>query len=104
MTASGAAAFTIEGLAHNPKCATSGLRGLVTDLNETVVRQYTRAFITAYDTGRALFVGRDLRASSPQIANWIIEETLCSGLNVCDCGAQRPLPRPSLCKANRRSW
>lgn len=79
-----------------PKFGTSGVRGLVTELDETLVRDYTRAFLGACVMGRLLYVGRDLRASSPQIADWISEEALCAGLDVLDCGA---LPTPALALA-----
>lgn len=79
-----------------PKFGTSGVRGLVTELTETLVRDYTRAFISACVTGSKLYVGRDLRASSPQIANWIAEEALSAGFGVLDCGA---LPTPALALA-----
>lgn len=79
-----------------PKFGTSGLRGLVSELSETLVRDYTCAFLSACVTGTQLYVGRDLRASSPQIAGWIAEEALSAGLDVLDCGA---LPTPALALA-----
>ena len=76
-----------------PKFGTSGVRGLVTELTEPFVRDYTRAFLSACETVGTLYVGRDLRPSSPQILQWIIEEALSNGLKVFDCGA---LPTPAL--------
>lgn len=76
-----------------PKFGTSGVRGLVSELTEALVRDYTRAFLSACDTGPRLYVGRDLRPSSPQISSWIINEARACGLNVLDCGA---LPTPAL--------
>ncbi len=76
-----------------PKFGTSGVRGLVTELTETLVRDYTRAFLSACYTGSDLYVGRDLRPSSPEIAEWIIKEALSAGITVFDCGA---LPTPAL--------
>lgn len=76
-----------------PKFGTSGVRGLVTELTETLVRDYTRAFLSACYTGSDLYVGRDLRPSSPEIAGWIIKEALAGGFTVFDCGA---LPTPAL--------
>lgn len=66
------------------------------DLTEALVRDYTRAFLSACERENALYVGRDLRASSPQIAAWIIEEVRCSGLNVLDFGT---VPTPALALA-----
>lgn len=76
-----------------PKFGTSGVRGLVSELTEILVRDYTRAFLTACNTGPQLYVGQDLRPSSPLITKWIIEEALACGLDVSDCGA---LPTPAL--------
>lgn len=72
---------------------TSGLRGLVTSLTETVVADYTRAFLAACPHDGRLSLGRDLRPSSPQIAEWIIAAALAEGLDVDDCGA---VPTPAL--------
>ena len=76
-----------------PKFGTSGVRGLVVELTEDLVRDYTRAFLSACKTGPQLYLGRDLRPSSPQISGWIIEEARACGLDVLDCGA---LPTPAL--------
>lgn len=76
-----------------PKFGTSGVRGLVTELTEALVHDYTGAFLSACDTGPRLYVGRDLRPSSPQISSWIINEARACGLTVLDCGA---LPTPAL--------
>ena len=80
----------------SPKFGTSGLRGLVTDLTESLVRDYTRAFLSACDIGTELFIGRDLRPSSPQLAQWISDEAVALGVSVRDCGA---LPTPALALA-----
>lgn len=57
------------------KFGTSGLRGLVTDLNGVLAYAYTRAFAEMLkDDGSAaaaknvVLVGQDLRESSPSIA------------------------------------
>ena len=50
------------------KFGTSGLRGLVTEMTPDTVQRYTQAFLAACDTGGVLCVGRDLRPSSPRIA------------------------------------
>lgn len=76
-----------------PKFGTSGLRGLVVDLTETLVAEYTRAFVAACETGSAVYVGRDLRPSSPEIVGFAIEAARKAGKDVVDCGA---LPTPAL--------
>lgn len=80
----------------SPKFGTSWLRGLVTELTEPLVRDYTRAFLSACDIGTELFIGRDLRPSSPQLAQWISDEAVALGVSVRDCGA---LPTPALALA-----
>jgi len=72
---------------------TSGLRGLVTSLTQDVVADYTRAFLAACPQDGRLSVGRDLRPSSPQISNWIIQAAMAEGIDVYDCG---PVPTPAL--------
>ena len=79
-----------------PKFGTSGLRGLVTELTPDLVADYTRAFIAACPTGGGVFVGRDLRASSPRIARVVIDTARAEGVAVTDCGA---LPTPALALA-----
>ncbi len=76
-----------------PKFGTSGLRGLVSELTGDLVADYTRAFVAACDTGGALFVGGDLRPSTPEIAAMVIRTALAEGLDVTDCGT---LPTPAL--------
>ncbi|WP_425074114.1 phosphomannomutase [Sagittula sp. S175] len=76
-----------------PKFGTSGLRGLVVDLTEALVTDYTRAFLAACSHGGAVHVGRDLRPSSPQIADWVIAAVRDAGLTAVNCGA---LPTPAL--------
>ena len=79
-----------------PKFGTSGLRGLVTELTPDLVADYTRAFLAACETGTGLYVGRDLRASSPRIAGDVIAAARGEGVAVTDCGA---LPTPALALA-----
>lgn len=76
-----------------PKFGTSGLRGLVTELTEPLVRDYVTAFLTACPHGGAVHVGQDLRPSSPQIAGWVIDAVRAMGLTAVDCGA---VPTPAL--------
>lgn len=79
-----------------PSFGTSGLRGLVTDLTPETVQAYTAAFIRVCPVGPHLFVGRDLRASSPRIAGDVVRAGLRAGVNVTDCGA---VPTPALALA-----
>ena len=79
-----------------PKFGTSGLRGLVTELTRDLVQDYTRAFLAACPNGGAVFVGRDLRPSSPQIADWVMQAIEATGVPAIDCGA---LPTPALALA-----
>ena len=81
------------------KFGTSGLRGLVTDLEGRASSLYTRAFARhlletgAAKPGDAVLVGRDFRASSPGIAATCIGALRQAGLSPVDCGA---LPTPAL--------
>lgn len=79
-----------------PKFGTSGLRGRVVDLTPALVQRYTRAFLAACPTGTGLFVGCDLRASSPAIAKAVIAAARTVGVDVTDCAA---LPTPALAAA-----
>jgi len=75
---------------------TSGLRGLVTALNPQAVAEWTGAFLSACPPKGPLFVGRDLRPSSPEIAAGVIRTARIAGYDVVDCGA---LPTPALALA-----
>lgn len=82
------------------KFGTSGLRGLVTELNGVPAYAYTRAFAEMLKEDGAtermkgmVLVGRDLRASSPSIAWICCAALLDAGLLPVDCGA---LPTPAL--------
>ena len=76
-----------------PKFGTSGLRGLATDLTAECVAQYVQAFITACPTGAGIYVGHDLRASSPRLADDVAAAALAGGCDVHACGA---VPTPAL--------
>jgi phosphomannomutase len=65
---------------------TSGLRGLVSALTEDVVSRYIHAFVAVCPIGSGLYLGRDLRASSPQISDMIIATARRAGIHVTDCG------------------
>lgn len=69
-----------------PKFGTSGLRGLVTELTPDLVGTHVQAFIRACPVGSGLFVGRDLRPSSPAIAGMVADAACAAGLAVTDCG------------------
>ena len=79
-----------------PKFGTSGLRGLVTELTDELIADHVRAFIAACEMGTGLFVGRDLRPSSPHIAGVVIATARAAGLSVTDCG---DAPTPALALA-----
>lgn len=82
-----------------PKFGTSGLRGLVTELTSDLVQDHVRAFIAACDTGRGLFVGEDLRPSSPRLAEDVTQAARSMGVPVTPCGA---VPTPALALAAMR--
>ena len=79
-----------------PKFGTSGLRGLVTDLTKECVQGYVAAFAKACPIGTGLYVGHDLRASSPTLAGYIADAGSKAGLAVTFCG---PVPTPALALA-----
>lgn len=79
-----------------PQFGTSGLRGLVTELTPTLIASYIRAFVAACPMGTGLWVARDLRASSPDIAALVVRAATTEGLAVTDCGV---LPTPALALA-----
>ena len=88
------------------KFGTSGLRGLVTDLVGQPSYDYTSAFLRALvpeaANGSPVLIGRDLRASSPEIAAAVAAAVRDFGLRPLDCG---PLPTPALAlEALRRGW
>ena len=79
-----------------PKFGTSGLRGLVTDLTPALVADYLRAFLAACPSGTGLWVGQDLRPSSPALAAAVMQAAQAEGVPVVDCGA---VPTPALALA-----
>lgn len=79
-----------------PKFGTSGLRGLNTELSPALVRDYVAAFLAVCPFGTGLYLGRDLRASSPAIAAMVVKAAQDSGVAVTDCGA---VPTPALALA-----
>lgn len=89
-----------SGGASSLKFGTSGLRGLVVDLEGQPARQWVRAFLRhcGVRSGPVL-VGRDLRASSSGIAADCAAAIAASGLEPTDCGA---LPTPALALESER--
>lgn len=83
-----------------PKFGTSGLRGLVVELTPELVADHVRAFLAACPVGTGLYVGRDLRPSSPAIADEVIAAARAEGVAVTDCGA---VPTPALALAAMRA-
>ena len=83
-----------------PKFGTSGLRGLVTELTDALVSDYTRAFLAACPHGGALWLGRDLRPSSPRIAAAVAAAARSEGVDVIDCAV---LPTPALALASMQA-
>ena len=79
-----------------PKFGTSGLRGLVVEMTPALIRDHVTAFLAAAPDIRTLYVGRDLRPSSPTIATAVTDAALACGVDVVDCG---PLPTPALALA-----
>ena len=77
------------------KFGTSGLRGLASDLAGQGARRYVAAFLrhAAPAAGSRVFVGRDLRMSSPAIARDCAAAIVAAGLEPVDCGT---VPTPAL--------
>jgi phosphomannomutase len=89
------------------KFGTSGLRGLVVELDGVPAFAYTRAFAamlredgSAAASRNRVLVGRDLRDSSPSIAQLCCAALRESGLVPVNCGA---LPTPALAFHGMRS-
>ncbi|MCE6958711.1 phosphomannomutase [Cereibacter sphaeroides] len=83
-----------------PRFGTSGLRGLVADLTPDLVSAHVRAFLGACPHGSGLYLGRDLRPSSPRLAGVVAEAARRAGIPVTDCGA---VPTPALALAAMRA-
>ena len=80
-----------------PKFGTSGLRGLVTELSDDLVGDYTRAFLASCPNGGRVYVGWDLRPSSPAIAEAVIAAAQAEGITPIRAGM---LPTPALALAS----
>src|SRR5215217_4669509 len=99
--------FTPTVASSSLKFGTSGLRGLVVELDGVPAFAYTRAFAemlkadgSAAASGSRVLVGRDLRESSPSIARLCCAALMDAGLTPVDCGA---LPTPALAYHGIRS-
>ncbi|MDC0739523.1 phosphomannomutase [Cognatishimia sp. SS12] len=79
-----------------PKFGTSGLRGLVVDLTDDLVQRYTKAFLQSCDTGGTIYLGWDLRPSSPDIARAVLQAAKSQDVRVIVAGA---VPTPALALA-----
>ena len=79
-----------------PKFGTSGLRGLVVELTPDLVADHIRAFIATCPMGTGLWVGRDLRPSSPDLAAVVLAAARAEGLATVDAG---DVPTPALALA-----
>ena len=81
-----------------PKFGTSGLRGLVVELTDDLVASHVRGFLNGCVTGQALYIGRDLRESSPHLADVVRRTARDFGVPTVDCGE---IPTPALALAAR---
>ncbi len=79
-----------------PKFGTSGLRGLVSELTPELIADYTLAFLSSCDTGGRIWIGHDLRASSPAFSQVIADTAFKAGVEVILAG---PVPTPALALA-----
>lgn len=87
------------------KFGTSGLRGLVSEMTDPLCAEYVTAFLDHLASfgqpPRAVLIGRDLRPSSPRIAQVCVAAARARGVNAIDCGA---LPTPALALASAAQW
>ena len=84
--------------ADAPRFGTSGLRGRVRDLSSDLVARHVAAFLRTGPHGGAVLVGRDLRPSSPALAEAVAEAVRRAGVDAVACGA---VPTPALALAAR---
>ncbi len=77
---------------------TSGLRGLVDDLDDATCIAYTTAFLDflSMPAGGQVWVGHDLRPSSPRIAAAVLAAIAARGCKAVFCGE---IPTPALAQA-----
>lgn len=79
-----------------PKFGTSGLRGLVTELTTDCVARHVQAFLASCPAGAGVYIGHDLRDSSPRLAQEVADAARKCGAAVTHCGA---VPTPALALA-----
>ena len=76
------------------KFGTSGARGLVSDLTPQVCYAFTQAFLRSTSSGgNYVYIGHDLRPSSPSIAQFCIQAIMDSGFKPVYVGE---VPTPAL--------
>lgn len=81
------------------KFGTSGLRGLVGDLTDGIASVHARAFVrhlasnAMVGAGSAVYLGRDMRASSPVLVSQCAAAVRAEGFVPVDCGV---VPTPAL--------
>ena len=83
----------------SPAFGTSGLRGLATELTAELVTDVVRAFLASCHHGGSVLVGWDLRASSPAIAQTVLDAVAAAGLRGLRAGT---VPTPALALAAAR--
>lgn len=81
---------------EEPAFGTSGLRGLSVALTDALVADYAATFCRHFPNNGTLYVGRDLRDSSPRLLNAVAQGAAEAGLTAIDCGV---LPTPALALA-----
>lgn len=80
--------------ASNIGFGTSGVRGLVSEMTDSICYAYTKAFLqTAASNSKSIVIGHDLRPSSPHIAAACATAATDCGYTVIYAGA---LPTPAL--------
>ena len=85
---------------------TSGVRGLVSELTDATCFAYTTAFLSymkisqGLKAGASVWIGHDLRPSSPRITNACIAAIRYTGLNPEFCG-EVPTPALAHCALGR---
>ncbi|WP_108482700.1 phosphomannomutase [Oceaniglobus ichthyenteri] len=76
-----------------PKFGTSGLRGLVAELTDTLCARYTLAFLGGTAPSGTVLLGGDLRPSTRQHLRAVAAGARAAGVTPVDCGA---VPTPAL--------
>ncbi len=79
-----------------PAFGTSGLRGLVTALTPDLIADHVQAYLAACSVGGGVWIGHDLRPSSPMLAGVVRDALLAAGVDVTWAGE---VPTPALALA-----